>query len=525
MFHDLELRLLLAVSAALEGKTLVVNDDAVNETITISQTDSKYKVAFEVAEKEFSFQKSKVNKIVVNAGAGDDTVTMDADIEVPATMNGGDGDDRLTGGAGADVLNGQNGWNFLYGGAGNDTLNAGGGAYSCELHGGSGDDRLVGGTHTVTGLYGDGGDDELIGAANNTTSFDGGKGNDTMTGGTASDYLSITANRNFVLTNTSMTGHGNDTLVSVNGAFLTGGKGNNTIDCSAFSGFTILTGKKGDDTLIGSATAINTLYGNAGNDSLVGGTNSDYFFGEAGNDTMIGGAGAGVDLLTKVGKGDFKLTNTKLIGAGTDKLDGIETVSLTSGEGDDVLDASKFTLGSVTLNGMAGEDTLLGGSGDDDLTMGEGEDSANGGDGTDRVVEVGKFDVVLKDTKLNSKEDDLLESIEGASIYVSSNTTTRAKITIDCSAFTKGSVTLSAGSIPCTLIGTKGDDLIVGGSKADRLIGGDGNDDILGGWSVDTILGGDGDDTFETQDTFPETINGGPGNDVLTKKDADDILL
>jgi Ca2+-binding RTX toxin-like protein len=72
----------------------------------------------------------------INTGAGDDTVILGRTVPVPATIRGGDGDDVLTGGAGADKLiggpgddelNGRGGNDLLIGGPGDDVLNGGSG--------------------------------------------------------------------------------------------------------------------------------------------------------------------------------------------------------------------------------------------------------------------------------------------------------------------------------------------------------------------------------------------------------------
>jgi hypothetical protein len=89
----------------------------------------------------------------VNAGGGDDLVTVAKDVEVPVTMRGGGGDDFLLGGVGADKLIGGTGddrlvgWrgdDLLYGGPGTDVLIGGPG--DDVLRGGLGKDRLIAGS-------------------------------------------------------------------------------------------------------------------------------------------------------------------------------------------------------------------------------------------------------------------------------------------------------------------------------------------------------------------------------------------
>jgi Ca2+-binding RTX toxin-like protein len=86
----------------------------------------------------------------VNAGGGDDRVTVARNVTVPVTMRGGAGDDflaggggpdKLVGGYGKDRLVGWGGEDLIVGGEGNDILIGGPG--HDMLRGGYGKDRLV----------------------------------------------------------------------------------------------------------------------------------------------------------------------------------------------------------------------------------------------------------------------------------------------------------------------------------------------------------------------------------------------
>ncbi|MFN8217195.1 MAG: hypothetical protein U0R71_11445 [Solirubrobacterales bacterium] len=79
----------------------------------------------------------------INAGPGDDRVTLSGAVTVPATIRGGAGADVLLGGAAADKLLGDAGNDRLYGRGGDDWLYGGAGAD--QLYGGPGNDRLAGG--------------------------------------------------------------------------------------------------------------------------------------------------------------------------------------------------------------------------------------------------------------------------------------------------------------------------------------------------------------------------------------------
>ena len=80
------------------------------------------------------------------------------------------------------------------------------------------------------------------------------------------------------------------------------------------------------------------MQGGSGTDFLDGGTGNDTLEGNDGNDTMTGGAGndslvggADTDLLIESANANFTLTNTSLVGVGTDSLTDIENVNLTGG--------------------------------------------------------------------------------------------------------------------------------------------------------------------------------------------------
>jgi hypothetical protein len=103
----------------------------------------------------------------VNAGEGDDTVSVASTVEVPVTMRGGSGRDTLIGGGGPDRL---------IGGEGNDKVSGRGG--SDVLYGGPGNDELLGGA----------GNDVLRGG--NTDVMNGGSGHNTLIRGNVVKPLS-----------------------------------------------------------------------------------------------------------------------------------------------------------------------------------------------------------------------------------------------------------------------------------------------------------------------------------------------
>lgn len=95
-------------------------------------------------EKQLLCEATAIAGFEINGNGGDDTITLAANLPVPATLRGGPGEDKLTGGAGNDKLVGGPGGDKLTGGAGNDSLFGGSG--EDQLSGGNGDDRLFGGS-------------------------------------------------------------------------------------------------------------------------------------------------------------------------------------------------------------------------------------------------------------------------------------------------------------------------------------------------------------------------------------------
>ena len=106
---------------------------------------------------DFFFDRQTFSKIVVDGGAGDDTIRIDhangvfTDTEI-TTLSGGDGNDTLIGdvgaetldgGAGDDFMDGNQGTDTLVGGSGNDTVQWDPGDASDTVDGGTGVDRLA----------------------------------------------------------------------------------------------------------------------------------------------------------------------------------------------------------------------------------------------------------------------------------------------------------------------------------------------------------------------------------------------
>jgi Ca2+-binding RTX toxin-like protein len=424
-----------------------------------------------------------------------------------AVINGTNGPDTITGTEEDDMIDARNGDDTVHALGGNDTV-----------FGGGGNDIIYGGTGNDT-LYGDAGNDQIYGEDGDDTLY-GGANNDLLNGGNGTDTVVQEGNTNMTLTNTTLTGDGTDTLVSIEIARLTGGNGPNTLDASAFSGQVFLNGL-------------------GGNDTLRGGSGDDFLDGGLGNDNLYGGGGT--DTVVQTANVDMTLTNTQLTGQGTDSLNSIEQAILTGGAGNNTLDASTFS-GQVYLYGLAGNDILRGGSGDDFLDGGEGNDALYGGAGTDTVVQTANANMTLSDTQLTGQGTDSLNSIERAIL-----TGGAGNNTLNASDFS-GSVVLN---------GMDGNDTLLGGAGDDTLDGGDGTDTVvqtvdadmiltntsLTGMGNDTLISieqanltGGASDNLLNASAFSgpvflygmggnDTLMGGAGNDTLDGGDGTDTVV
>lgn len=224
-----------------------------------------------------------------------------------------------------------------------------------------------------------------------------------------------------------------------------GGAGDDRIFAFSMTSSVNLNGEAGNDTLAGGSAA----------DVLDGGDGDDVLHGRNGNDTLLGGAG--VDIL--LGDG-FTADGTANVGddtisggAGEDRLFGhLGNDTLNGGDDDDDLYGDE---GDDTLNGDAGNDVL---NGDSSLNQLHGNDTLNGGAGNDDIIAKGG------DDEVNGGDGD-----DG----------------------------LSGGEGSDTMVGGAGNDTLNGDAGADALSGGTGTDTLMGGAGDDVLVGGEGADTLD----------------------------
>jgi len=202
-------------------------------------------------------------------------------------LSGGNGDDRIVGGAGNDTLNGDGDNDTLIGGAGNDTLNGGagndlldGGEDVDVVNGGSGNDIIVGSVDGDSDTYNGDSSDAMVAST--------GVGGDTVDySGTAGVNVALSGGAGLVTTG----GVGSDTLSGIEN--VRGGTGVDNLNGDAFANFLagnggadVLQGFQGNDRLDGGAE-IDQLFGGNDDDWLIGGTGADILNGGAGVDTFV----------------------------------------------------------------------------------------------------------------------------------------------------------------------------------------------------------------------------------------------
>ncbi len=163
------------VKSKVHKGTLTVTATSANENIVLRlRSGDPTQVEVVVGADSDFFRRDKFDHIVVDAGGGDDSVSIDesngvfTDTEL-TTLDGGDGNDTLLGGSGADTL---------MGGAGDDTLLGGSGAET--LMGGDGNDFVDGNR---------GNDTAFLGAGDDTFQWDPGDGSDVVEGQDGHDRM------------------------------------------------------------------------------------------------------------------------------------------------------------------------------------------------------------------------------------------------------------------------------------------------------------------------------------------------
>ena len=487
-----------------------------------------------------------ISAILVNAGVGNDTVSMSrisAGPSVPLELNGEAGADGLTGFLDGDEIDGGPGDDTLNGGAGEDTIT--GGDDNDEVNGGDGSDtRVAGGegNDTLTGgdgedaILGEGGDDVVLGGTE-SDSVNGGPGVDRIRYDEANRLAGVTVDLSTTAGTDGSPGESED---AVQFERVTGTRFVDTITGDAQANQ--LDGGLAADRLSGAA-GNDTLNGGDGDDQLTGGVGVDALRGQGGLDVLDGGpdadlldGGPDVDVVDYSARGE-DLTVT--IGAGGDDDGGSQDGA--PGARDEVA-ASEVLLGgsgrdtftmaesaSVTLHGNGGDDVLTGGALDDLLVGGPGADTLDGRGGKDTASYNDAARTVGVTVSIGAGAGN-----DGSSFDAGAGgafDTVLAIETVQGSAFAD---TLIGDGSPNDLLGGGGDDVLQGGGGSDVLQGNDGSDtvsyaDRTTGQPVTVVLGGTANNGAPLENDVVgndvENVTGGDGADTITGDDAPNALL
>ncbi|MDC0935626.1 hypothetical protein OAS39_05025, partial [Pirellulales bacterium] len=488
---------------------LTINTSAADDKVDVRYDHTTAKVYVAVRDDEINNAEGgaanpgwqNVQEIYFDGGRGNDEVTLDASVAIPAVLIGGLGNDRLTGGSAGDVITGGLGVDFLYGQGGRDLLD--GGLDDDQLHGGSDEDELRGGDGADK-LWGDGGDDELF----------GGLGNDELYGGPGADVLKGEASNDKLVGGTDdedevdelVGGLGSDEIIGGGGGdLITAGENANGGDVGTTH---VITAGPGDDVIYGdigrdeinAGEGNNVIFSLAGDDNITAGSGNDEIRSAEGDDVIDAGdgknrvfAGTGDDVITTGhdadliygGPGSDTITagwGGDVVYAGVSDSGGGKTFDVNTVYGDLVNgDASPLPgLHKDIIYGDVGRDVIVAGAGDDSVFSLAGNDEVRANDGDDYIEAGPGSDFVVGGWGID-------EIIAGASRSGGGNSLDRNTVYGDIEDDDSVEVQAQTGDHGDQIYADEGSDVVFGGEGDDTIKTFSGSDVIYGGWGADTI--------------------------------------
>jgi Ca2+-binding RTX toxin-like protein len=544
--------LLAAVALAAPAGAAVVKAKVAGGTLTVTGTSKANKITLRLkagaagklvvdvgsnGTADFTFNRSSFAAIVVNAGAGNDTVTISEKSGVftlfeNTTLNGGKGTDKLTGGTGAESYVGGTGKDtiaskagadvfFWTQGDGNDKVDGGADADQLNMNGTAAADgfQLLGaGTRAIAGV----GASVLSVATTETIRFSplGGADSVAVSNAQAQGVQNLQVDLGV-----SAAGDAQADLVKVNGdagvntltAIAAGTdvqvSGNGTVvtlsHTEAANDRLELSGLGGVDTLSGGALAVLirlTADGGEGGDTINGGNGADTLIGGEGADTIDGNQG----------------NDTAFLGGGNDLFvwdpgDGSDIV-----EGQDGFDGLRF-------NGSAGAEIFAASSNGGRLlfTRNVGnivmdtddvellDLNALGSTDTATVNDLAATDVVLVDVDLG-----VAGAGDGAADAVTVNGTVGADVVSVSGAGGSVSLAMAAFSVALNNAEPANDTLTINTSSGVDLV----NASALAATSVLLTINGGNDGDVLVGSAGNDTVNGDAGNDVIQTLGGNDAM-
>ena len=439
------------------NNTLTVTSDAAADTITLGVAGGFITVNGTAT----TLEATTAAEVVVNAGGGNDTVDASALGTTNynnAAINGGEGDDLLTGGARNDLVEGGTGEDrvvgfkgndVLQGGDGNDVLVWNNGDASDRDEGGNGVDEVeVNGAPTVGDQFNAKPEAEKPGFVfferSNLVKFSIESQAERLT------VNGLGGEDQFIPDPAVPAGLAGLTAITLNGGSagdrLVGGDGADQINGG--SGADELFGGEGADQING-GDENDEIKGDGGDDRIVGGTGSDSLKAEAGDDAIVWNNGDGSDPVNEGGAGfdrvevngspaagdltqfdanatEASFVRTNLVPFTLEIAPDNEVLAFNGLGGNDAFkvhdEGSAMTVaadggaGNDELSGADEVDSFFGGSGNDLLTGGAGSDLLDGQEGEDRMLaRDGNGDLVRGGVGNDSAQTDriTLDAVDG----------------------------------------------------------------------------------------------------------------
>ncbi len=460
----------------------------------------------------------------VFGGDGNDVISAYASYDANI-LDGGDGDDAISGGQGNDKIIGGAGADTVYGYAGNDVITTGSGddvvyagndndiVYGEDgvdiLYGQDGNDLLDGGSGDNT-VYGDNGGDHLY-ATGDLDTLLGGAGSDTfhLTSSSAFSTVDIiydfkTSDRDIIdlsdllaaydpLTHkiedfVQITDDGTHSYIALD----VNGGGDSFVPLATMYNVTGLSNVKLllNNGILVTAPYQNTQYGTSGNDAVTGTYFNDILDGGDGDDTIRGGYGNdqlyGHDGLDNLWGEDGRDTFRFAMASAFNDIDVIHDFNLLE---DDSLDLSDLLVLYNPLIDDLEDFIRITDNGTDSILQ---IDANGGGDSFAQIV-------TLKDITGITDEEGLLSS---GHLVISPH---------------YNIITGTYGTD--VTVGTVYDDIIDGGYDDDTVSAGAGDDVIFFARGADTTDGGDGNDTLDFsrfEYAVEVTLDNGANPEVVT---------
>jgi uncharacterized repeat protein (TIGR01451 family) len=511
-------------------------DITAGENVSVSCNGGFVRVTVNGGPTDTSTACSSVTNLQVTAsGNFTNTIDLTEVINPPftaltsVTVNGGDGDDTITGSGFADNLQGGNGADTILGLAGADTMS--GGTGNDSLNGGTGADTMSGDADNDTLIWnpGDGSDVVNGGADTDTLQFNGSGASEVFAvnsgGGGRVEFLrdvgaiDMDIGTTEILTVNALAGTDSMTVNDLSGVAdlqtvnFNGGSDTDTLIGPDATNTWNITGSDSGNisgAIIISFATVENLTGRTGADTFIfsdGANVSGNIDGGAGTDTLNYGAyttavaanlGLGTAGLTATLGGNQEVPPTASAATGTATLSNYDPATKTFD-----ITVTVSDLNPANVIGFHIHRAPYGVNGPIIV------DFVPGGVPIAPLVPVGSgFTFTATGVSLATS---LLGGVAneapflGGITYVNIHTPTSPGGEIRGQVFSTGNVNLSSG----TATGTNGI------SNIENATGGSANDSLVGNFSVNNLQGNAGNDT----------LVGGPGNDTLQGGANDDVLV